>query len=216
MQFKKRPLASTAQALSMAVLVCALTVISMTETLLAQVGDRAVLAINNVTYTQRQIEMYIVVKESLRKNTGIETARVVNAANWNEAVVVFTEDMIIYQEAQRLGGLQAPDQLVERFVSLIQEKSKKSDVFRATMTRLGADQVGITRVLDSVIRIASFRRSKDRQASTTETTGEIEDQTGATPEWLTEITDRSIVRRYEGTGQFIEISPSVRSSPSGQ
>ncbi len=189
---------------------------SFAQALFAQVGDRAVLAINNVTYTQRQIEMYIVVKESLRKNTGIEAARVVNAANWNEAVVVFTEDMIIYQEAQRLGGLQAPDQLVERFVSLIQEKSKKSDVFRATMTRLGADQVGITRVLDSVIRIAAFRRSKDRQASTTEAIGEIEEQAGATPEWLTEITERSIVRRYEGTGQFTEISPSVRSSPSGQ
>ncbi len=216
MQFKKRPLVGTVQTLCLAVFVCALSAMSVSEILFAQVGDRAVLAINNVTYTQRQIEMYIVVKESLRKNTGIETARVVNAANWNEAVVVFTEDMIIYQEAQRLGGLQAPDQLVERFVSLINEKSKKSDVFRATMSRLGADQVGITRVLDSVIRIAAFRRSKDRQASTTETTGEIEEQTGATPEWLTEITERSIVRRYEGTSQFVEIAPSVRSSPSGQ
>ncbi len=181
----------------------------------AQVGDRAVLAVNNVTYTQRQIEMYIIVKESLRKNTGIESARVVNAANWNEAVTVFTEDMIVYQEVLRLGGLQTPDQLIEKFVSLIQEKSKKSDVFRSTMTRLGADQVGVTRVLDSVIRVASFRRSKDRQASTTDNTGEIEDQPGAAPLWLTEITERSIVRRYEGTNQFVDIAPNPRSAAGG-
>jgi hypothetical protein len=100
-------------------------------------------------------------------------------------------------------------------VSLIQEKSKKSDLFRTTMTRLGADQFGITRVLDSVIRIAAFRRSKDRQASSTDNSGEIEDQTGAMPEWLAEITDRAIVRRYEGTSQFIEIAPNSRGSTGG-
>ena len=215
MQFKKRTSSWTARMITVCVFVSSLLALTSTESLQAQVGDRAVLAINNVTYTQRQIEMYIVVKESLRKNTSIESARVVNAANWNEAVTVFTEDMIVYQEAQRLGGLQAPDQLIEKFVSLIQEKSNKSDVFRSTMTRLGADQVGMTRVLDSVIRIAAFRRSKDRQASNSDSTGEIEDQSGSTPEWLTEITERAIVRRYEGTNQFIEIAPNSRSSTGG-
>jgi len=186
------------------------TMLANAEELFAQVGDRAVLAINGTTYTQRQIELYIVVKESLRRNTGIESARVVNGSNWNEAVTVFTEDMIVYQESQRLGGLQPPDQLIERFTNLINEKTKKSAAFRATMTRLGADQVGMTRVLDSVIRTAAFRRSKDRQASALDATGDIEELSGTTPQWLIEIIDRAIVRRYEGTDQFIEILPSLR------
>jgi len=216
MKFKRCDTSWLVQILMSCALLCFFVATTNAEKLHAQIGDRAVLAINNVTYTQRQIEMYIVVKESLRKNIGIETARVVNAANWNEAVTVFTEDMIIYQEAQRLGGFQAPDQLIERFVSLIQEKNKRSDVFRTTMTRLGADQVGVTRVLDSVIRIAAFRRSKDRQASANDAVGDIEDQSGATPEWLTEIADRAIVRRYEGTSQFIDIAPNSGSSVGGQ
>jgi hypothetical protein len=215
MQFKKSKSRRMMRLIKASFFLCSFLALFNTKTLYAQVGDQAVVAINNVTYTQRQIEMYIVVKESLRKNTSVESARVVNASNWNEAVTVFIEDMIVYQEAQRLGGLQAPDQLVEKFVSLIQEKSKKSDLFRTTMTRLGADQVGITRVLDSVIRIAAFRRSKDRQASSTDNSGEIEDQTGAMPEWLAEITDRAIVRRYEGTSQFIEIAPNSRGSTGG-
>lgn len=178
----------------------------------ANIGDRAVLSINNFTYTQRQVEMYIVVKESLRRNASLETARVVNAGNWNEALLVFTEDMIVYQEAQRLGALQAPDQLIDKFVSLIKEKNKKSELFRATMSRLGADQAGVTRVLDMVIRISAFRRSKERQATAT-STNDLPDDTGTKPAWLVELIDRVVVRRYEGALLFVEISPEIRSAP---
>jgi hypothetical protein len=119
-----------------------------------------------VTYTQRQIEMYIVVKESLRKKTSMESARVVNATNWNEAVTVFTEDMIVYQEVQRLGGLQAPDQLVEKFVSLIQEKSKKSGVPKSILKKVynkglaawrgGAHRPGASQQSWAIARVNSF------------------------------------------------------------
>jgi hypothetical protein len=183
---------------------------------MALVGDRAVLSINNVSYTQRQVEMYIVIKESLRKNAEIESTRIVNASNWSEALTVFSEDMIIYQESQRLGGLQAPDQLIDKFVNLIREKNNKSELFRNTMGRLGADQIGITRVLDMVIRIAAFRRSKDRQSTAGSSATDIEDQPGSRPVWLTEISERAIVRRYEGAMQFIEIAPGARSQNGGR
>lgn len=181
----------------------------------ATIGDRAVLSINNFTYTQRQVEMYIVLKESLRRNTNLESTRVVNAGNWNEALSVFTEDMIVYQESQRLGVLQAPDQLIDKFVSLIREKNKKSQLFRSTMSRLGADQNGVTRVLDMVIRIAAFRRSKDRQASAI-TTNDLPDETGDKPTWLIELIDRSVVRRYEGALIFVDISPEVKGTASAK
>lgn len=179
------------------------------------VGDRAVLSINNTTYTQRQVEMYIVIKESLRKNTALESARVVHAGNWLEALTVFTEDMIIHQESLRLGGLQAADQLIDRFSNLIKEKNAKSPLFRATMERLGADQVGITRVLDTVIRVAAFRRSKDRQASTSGAP-EIDDSESTQPSWLTDLNERAIIRRYEGAQSFIEIAPTGGSTGVGK
>jgi hypothetical protein len=178
-------------------------------------GDRAVLSINNTTYTQRQVEMYIVIKESLRKNTALESARIVHAGNWLEALTVFTEDMIIHQESLRLGGLQATDQLIDRFSNLIKEKNVKSPLFRATMDRLGADQVGVTRVLDTVIRVAAFRRSKDRQATSTGTP-EIDDVDNSQPSWLSELKDRAIIRRYEGAQAFLEISPTGGSSGGGR
>lgn len=178
-------------------------------------GDRAVLSINNVTYTQRQVELYIVIKESLRRNTAIESARVVTASNWREALTVFTEDMIVYQESLRLGGLQAADQLIDRFATLIKEKNEKSPLFRSTMSRLGADQIGITHVLDSVIRVAAFRRSKDRQATTAAADVEELDD-GVKPSWLSDLEARSIVRRYEGAEQFIAIAPTTGGAAIGK
>lgn len=194
---------------------CAIMIFFTTIAEGAVVGDRAVLSINNTTYTQRQVEMYIVIKESLRKNAAIESARVVNATNWTEALTVFTEDMTIHQESLRLGGLQAADQLIDRFSNLIKEKNAKSQLFRATMERLGADQVGITRVLDTVIRVAAFRRSKERQAATAGVP-EIDDGDGSQPVWLTELKERAIVRRYEGTQDFITIAPATGSASGGK
>jgi hypothetical protein len=60
------------------------------------VADRVVVAINNIPYTQLQIESYLNVKESLRDNA--DSSQVVNGTNWSMAIDAFTNDMMIHQD----------------------------------------------------------------------------------------------------------------------
>ncbi len=164
------------------------------------VGDRLVLAVNDLPYSQRQVEAYITVKESLRQ-TSDGSVRSVSAANWDDALTVFAEDMIVLQESQRLGSFQAPADLLAKFSSVVQDKTQRGPALRQTMQRLGVDDAQLGRTLEIVLRVAAFRRSRDRH----------DVQNGAASQdsgkWLVELTDRAIVRRFEGAAVYVVIEP---------
>lgn len=174
------------------------------------IGDRLVVTINNVPYSQRQVEMYIHVKESLRK-TSDGTTRTISAANWLDALTVFTEDMIILQESQRLGSFQAPEQAFDKYLAVVREKIAKGPALAAALQRLGVSDQAVGRTLEEVLRIAAFRRSKERQ----DQQNERDDKTdGAGPgtrageaKWLTELVARAAVRRYGDAGLYVTIEP---------
>jgi hypothetical protein len=163
-------------------------------------GDRLVVAINNVPYSQRHVETYVAVKESLRKN-GDGAVRLVDASNWSDAVAVFTEDMIILQEAHRLGSFATLDQTVEKFQGAVREKAAKAGAFRAALTRLGVSDQTLVRTLEDVLRVAAFRRGREKPHDAASP-----DVKGA-PAWLVELTDRAVVRLFSGAETFVAIAP---------
>ncbi len=172
----------------------------------ARLGDRLVLSINNVPYSQRQVESYINVKESLRK-TNDGNVRVIDASNWNDALTVFSEDMVILQEAQRLGSFSTQDQLVDKYHAVVRDKVAQGGELKKSLTRLGIDEPALAKALDDVLRVAAFRRSKDRQ----ESQGTKGAQKGAVTgkvQWLEELTLRAIVRPYEGARTYESVGPS--------
>src|SRR5690606_35170412 len=123
----------------------------------AQLGDRLVIAINDTPYTQRQIEMYITIKESLRKSDNV---RLIQPSDWADVVDVFTEDMIIFQESLRLGSFEPADPLVGRFLSAVKDKISQDRKFGAELKRLGVEEPDLRSALQTVLRIDSYRRSK--------------------------------------------------------
>ena len=171
-------------------------------------GDRLVLSINNIPYTQRQVEVYISVKESLRKSDA--PVRLIEAGNWMDALTVFGEDMIIQQEAQRLGSFQALEQSTEKFEQLVRDKTKRDKEFGANLARLGVDDVALTRALEGVLRVAAFRRSKDRQAQvgTRPDAEDIESQKESR-KWLDELVERAVVRQYQNAQSYSVIQPTL-------
>lgn len=190
----------------------------------ARLGDRLVVSINNLPYTHRQIEAYATVREALRP--GDDGTRVaVVAANWKDAIDVFTEEMIILQEAQRLGGFQADSKIAARFQSVLDERMRSGTAVRATLDRLGYDAVGIGRVVDAVLRVATFRRSKERQP------GGAGGDKGASQEdgppapasapgggggpWLDELKARAVVRHYDEAFNYVTIQPPQRKKANG-
>jgi hypothetical protein len=166
------------------------------------IGDRLVLGINAVPYTQRQVEAYILVKESLRK-TDTGASRVIDARSWPDALAVFGEDMVVLQEAERLGSYQNEGVLIDKFRDVVKQKAKQGAALQGALTRLGMDDAAVTRTLESVLRVAAFRKGKDKDRDRDKP--ELP-ATGKT-RWLAELVDRAVIRYYAGAKEYVVIEP---------
>lgn len=171
----------------------------------APLGDRLVIGVNNVPYSQRQVESYILVKESLRK-TSDGTSRVIDARSWKDALQVFGEDMIVLQEAERLGSYQNEGALVEKFRAVFRQKATAGSALAAAQSRLGIDEASVKKTLESVLRVVAFRKAKDR--------GSDDAKAGQKSKWLTELTDRAVVRFYQDAESYVVIEPALGLAPS--
>lgn len=166
------------------------------------VGDRLLVSINSTPYTQRQMEVYLAVKEGLREATK-EAAPVLSAANWSAALAAFSEDMIIHQEAHRVGSFQVSES-AEKIARGKFESRRNADAgIAASVRRLGIDERSLTRTLHTVLRTEAFRRNKERQSVVARA-----DDDGA-PRWFEEIKDRAVVRFFAEAETYIEITPAL-------
>jgi hypothetical protein len=177
----------------------------------SDVGDRVVLTINNIPFTQRQVEGYINIKESLRKNAD-GSLRLVNASLWEDALSVFTNDAILLIEAQRIGGVTVPETLTQKYIDLLRTKSATNPELKAMLGRLGLSDGGLERAVDSVLRVAAFRRSKERQETQSQLqlkSNQGQDSNFRVSAWQKDLLDRAIIRRYEDAGQYVLIQPAL-------
>ena len=163
------------------------------------VGDRLILSINAVPYTQRQAELYLNVKEALKAGPS-QPVNVITEQNWRDALKVFTEDMVVLQEAARLGSFAAPDELTEKYLTTLKSRLASGSAFSERAKILGLVDSSIGPVLDHVLRVAAFRRSKER--------GENGQQSkAATSKWLDDLMSRQTVRKFDDALEFVEIHP---------
>jgi hypothetical protein len=194
-------------------------------------GDRLVVSINNVPYTQRQVEVYIAIKESLRRPRRAAPVRLVSAGNWSEAVKVFSDDMLILQEAVRLGSFQTAEQNFDKYEQVVRARCKDDDGLRAVAARLGIDDLTIAKTLETVLRVAAFRRSKDRQAAVAGAGAEagkgkaknkdddegLEEDAKAAPagaaRWFVELEERAVVRMFQDAHDYVVIDPTAEAGP---
>lgn len=188
-----------------------------------ELGDRLVLSINAVPYTQRHVEAYISVREALRPNS-LPNSDAVVAENWREALATFGEDMIILQEAQRLGGFQAEPEILARYFGIILGKIPNHPALRSALTRLGYDNQGVNRLIDEILRVELFRRSKNRVASGLDSKPPGANDKNAGPSkslaigkdlWLTELRERSVIRHYQNAERYLRIVPPPAKRPLG-
>jgi len=170
----------------------------------ALVGDRLVVNINNVPYTQRQAEAYISIKEALRRTDG-DAVRLIDARNWKDALEVFSEDMIILQESERLGSYQGEIPQTEKFYTVVRDKMAKNAPLRDTLARLGLDEPGLQETLTLVLRVAAFRRGKDRQAQIVGQKDAGDGQSAA--RWLADLAEKTVLRHYESAKEYVPIEP---------
>ena len=166
----------------------------------AQVGDRLLVSINSTPYSQRQMECYFAIKEGLRE--GGAPIPALSEASWSQAITAFTDDMIIHQEAHRVGSFQASESTLKVAQTKIERRKSADPVFSATASRLGIDERTFQRTIHTVLRTEAFRRNKERQSIVARS-----DDEGA-PRWFEEIKDRAVVRYFSGASKYLEIKPS--------
>ncbi len=173
-----------------------------------QLGDRVIMEIDHVPYTQRQLELYMLFKDML---SGREMIRTAGPESWYALLEEFRVDMIVNQEAVRLSSFQASAQMLAKAKEIF---SKRRAVDSAAMSALQRLVVAPGNELDNfniTLRIEAFRRSKQRQAA-------IQDGRNSTTmvrtlrfsQWLKDLEERAVVRYFDGSMSYQEIHPSSR------
>ena len=180
------------------------------------IGDRVVMEVNGSAFTQRQIELFILLRSALGDPEKGAPLTVASKENWASVVKVFSEEMIVLQEAQRSGSFLASGKTVETAVALVRENIKRSPVIAARLDSLKPESIEVVRYVGWALRSEAYRRSKDRQSDQQpktgdgKTTAEQNGGGGASNTWKVELIDRAVVRYFEGAKAFVEIDPRGR------
>lgn len=158
-------------------------------------GDRLILAVNNVPYSQLQIEGYLNVKETLRED--LEKSSVVTAENWPIALAAFIKDMVIYQEATKSSGFRPQKDGVQKALERIHSTLPKSPAFQRRFKQLGLDNATIKEHLSRVLTVENLRRSRQ---------GLDKNKERATA-WEDELEKVSIIRWFDKGRIYEDINP---------
>jgi hypothetical protein len=160
------------------------------------VADRVVVAINNIPYTQVQIESYLNVKESLRDNA--DSSQVVNGTNWSIAVDAFTNDMMIHQEATKSSGFRPTRESIQKLRARSEKITGSAPQFKLAFERL---MLSSNEIESEILRIATVENYRKGKASLS-VNGK-----NAQAGWEKELQSRSIVRLFDGAKTWKVIQP---------
>jgi hypothetical protein len=158
-------------------------------------GDRLVLAINNVPYTQLQIETYLNVKEALRGD--LDKALPVVKSNWQEALAAFMLDLTLYQEGTKSSGFRPQREGVQKGYQKVLEALEKSEGYKLRFIQLGLTQSDIKEQLSRILTVENLKRSR---AGTDKSKAAVSD-------WAHELQKNAIIRWFDKGKEYEEIQP---------
>jgi hypothetical protein len=165
-----------------------------------ELADRLLIEIDLHSYTQTQMELYLICKDALG---GGDQIRSVETGSWDRLLEEFKNDMVMHQEATRLGSFEATARVLEKALDVFQDRKTGSEEIGRQLERLGADESVVRKIVAMAVRVEGFRRSKERQAAVQE--GQPDGpqvQQKAVQEWQKELIARSVVRYYDGAVTF--------------
>lgn len=177
-------------------------------------GNRVVVAVNSIPYTQLQIERYINTKETLRDAP--QNSQTVNGSNWQQAVDAFVNDMAIHQEASKSSGFRPSKEAIQKLRFKIENALEQAPQFKQAFTRLGLSKIEIETEALRIATVENFRRGKSTLSSAPQT--QSSQKSDAPPasqtnnketrgSWEKDLKDRTIVRYFDDGLTWKEIQP---------
>lgn len=151
-------------------------------------GDRLLMEINHYTFSQRQMEVYLLIKNLIYRPKA-PTIKL-NQSNWFKSIEEYRDDMVIYLETKRLGRFQPPDDRVQSISKSIEHRLNRSRIIQNNAARLGIDRLALLRAVANVIQVEEYRKLKsmNREAG-----------------WLKSLAPKYVVRSFKGSEKFQEI-----------
>jgi hypothetical protein len=168
-------------------------------------GDRVLFEIDNNYFTQRQLEIHILVKEALRKRGLGDSFGLVSEKTWSQARETFIVDMLIHHEVQRFGSFLPTPDLTSKTLDYITKKNGKDRAYQAGVRRLGVQKEDLLTAVTNILQIEAYKKNKQGPGLQTEA--------GATyPPWIEEIRARVVVRDLKGSEAYQSIQPNSKTN----
>ncbi|MFW7380362.1 MAG: hypothetical protein ACOH5I_16235 [Oligoflexus sp.] len=127
--------------------------------------DRQILEVETISYTQRQFEIYFLVKQLLLSRNE-KPELVLRQENWSSALEEYKNEVLIHQymdqEAQRLSSLFPNKNMLETAYDMVQNRSHKVTVARELIDRHQIRDEEIKRSLVQVLKVQNFLKSRIR------------------------------------------------------
>jgi len=164
-------------------------------------GDRLIAEINGKSFSQRQVELFFLVRESLQESPNTERA-LINKVQWSEALEFFVGEMILAMEADRVGSGVFSQEQFERLKtrSKVQMASHKGMAERGQMLGMSKNQLeSIILTILKVETLRSFKKQTATSKSREDTQVELRQPADS---WISDIYSRSSVRYYTGAKDF--------------
>ncbi len=168
----------------------------------APLGDRLIMSVNGIPYSQLQVEGYLNIKESLRDDPA--KSQLVAADNWSIALSSFIKDMALYQEANRTSGFRASRDLVTKASERVQQTLQSNPRFKTRFVELGIDAPLIREYIARILAIENLRRSRNGLL-TSKTNQKNQNQS----DWENDLIKRVVIRWFEHGKTYETISLSA-------
>ena len=157
-----------------------------------KLGDRLLVQINDISYTQWQLETHMLIKLAMQVEQHVKTTPVTSAAHWRTALDAFRVDMLILQELERHERNQPSAKDIAAAQRYVSQWRKHND---AEFVRLGIDDKLLTELIGVNLRISTYRQQQNKRTATTQT------------DWLQKIVQQGSVRFYRDSSVWIPITP---------
>ena len=160
-------------------------------------GDRLILELNRDSFSQRQAEVYLLVR-SLTGSGRPVRALATDGSAWQESLEQFRDDMMVFLETRRLGRFQPENAQIQQKAERLLWLARQRPYLKHSFTQLGIDRWTSLRTIAMVMQVEEFRRLKAG-------TGDHR--------WFSSLEQRYVVRWFDGSEQYLLIRPGVWKTP---
>ena len=150
-------------------------------------GDRLILEVRKNTYTQRQLELHLIIKSIIQN----QQFKPIGPSNWLQSLNEFSEDMVIFLASQEIGRFQPQNKKVQLETQRFYDLASKSSPLKSFMERMDLKKVNILENVSKILQIEDYKKIK------------VKDTT-----WKSNLSNLYNLRFFEESKKYIEIHPS--------